>query len=163
MSWEVLLVVCCVNNLLRDVTLIWSGVCDLSVACHTCLPTFHWIFLREGTLLICINYYISRIWHWDLRAPKHWCLASLLYHEESSEKNNRKELEAVGQCIPPARHVLPVSQCGYGSPPKFSHLFIGPLPTFAENFMQIRLEVFFCPKLLTDRQRRLHILLGGAK
>jgi len=25
---------------------------------------------------------------------------------------------------------------------KFNHLFIGPLPTFPENFMQIRLEVF---------------------
>jgi len=25
----------------------------------------------------------------------------------------------------------------YGSPPKFNHLFIGPLPTFPENFMQI--------------------------
>jgi len=28
------------------------------------------------------------------------------------------------------------------SPPKFNHLFIGPLPTFPENFIQIRLEVF---------------------
>ena len=25
---------------------------------------------------------------------------------------------------------------------KFNHLFIGPLPTFPENVMQIRLEVF---------------------
>jgi len=30
-------------------------------------------------------------------------------------------------------------------------LFIGPLPTFPENFMQIRSEVF-CAKLRTDRQ-----------
>jgi len=30
----------------------------------------------------------------------------------------------------------------YWSPPKFSHLFIGPLPTFPENFMQICSEVF---------------------
>jgi len=30
-------------------------------------------------------------------------------------------------------------------------LFIGPLPTFPENFMQIRSEVF-CAKLLADRQ-----------
>jgi len=29
-----------------------------------------------------------------------------------------------------------------GLPPKFNHLFNGPLPTFPENFMQIRLEVF---------------------
>jgi len=35
--------------------------------------------------------------------------------------------------------------------PKFNLLFIGSLPTFSENFMQIRLE-FFCAKLLTDRQ-----------
>jgi len=30
-------------------------------------------------------------------------------------------------------------------------LFTGPLPTFHENFMQIRSEVF-CEKLLTDKQ-----------
>jgi len=28
-----------------------------------------------------------------------------------------------------------------GSPPKLNHLFIDPLPTLRENFMQIRLEV----------------------
>jgi len=39
-------------------------------------------------------------------------------------------------------------------------LFIGPLPTFPENFMQIRCEVF---AKKTDVQRRLHILLGGGK
>jgi len=38
-----------------------------------------------------------------------------------------------------------------GSPPKSNRLFIGPLPTFPENFMQIRSE-FFCAKLLTDKQ-----------
>jgi len=27
-------------------------------------------------------------------------------------------------------------------PPKFNHLFIGSLPTFPENFIQIHLEVF---------------------
>jgi len=55
-----------------------------------------------------------------------------------------------------------------GSPAKFNHLFIDSLPIFPENFMQIRSEVF-CLKLLTNRQidkqtnkqRRLHILLGG--
>jgi len=30
------------------------------------------------------------------------------------------------------------------------------LPTFTENFMQIRSDVRFCAKLLTDKQRRLH-------
>jgi len=29
-----------------------------------------------------------------------------------------------------------------GLPPKFNHLFIGPLPPFLENLMQIHLEVF---------------------
>ena len=59
------------------------------------------------------------------------------------------ELEALGQCIPPPRHVLPVSRSGYpdpdlwsGSLPKFNYLFVGPLPTFPENFMQIRSDVF---------------------
>jgi len=30
----------------------------------------------------------------------------------------------------------------FGSLPKFNHFFIGPLPTFPENFMQTRLEFF---------------------
>ena len=57
---------------------------------------------------------------------------------------HQAKLEALGQYITPPRHVLPVSQYGSvsGLPPKFSHLFIGPLPIFSENFMQIRLEVF---------------------
>jgi len=37
---------------------------------------------------------------------------------------------------------IPVSRRWSGLPPKFNHLFNGPLPTFRENFMQIRLEVF---------------------
>jgi len=51
-------------------------------------------------------------------------------------------------------------------PPKCSSLFIGPLPTFPENF-KFHANQFgsFCAKLLTDRQtyktRRLHILFGG--
>ena len=81
------------------------------------------------------------------------------------------KLEALGQCIPPPRHVLPVPPSGEslwaadlcalttfhisqsrktipvsrrwsGSPPKCNHLFTGPLPIFPENFMQIRLEIF---------------------
>jgi len=57
-------------------------------------------------------------------------------------------LEALGQCIPPPRHILPVSRSrsvsglGFGLPPKFNHLFIGQLPTFPENFMEIHSEVF---------------------
>jgi len=50
------------------------------------------------------------------------------------------QLEALGQCIPQPRHVLPVSRypdqdpwSGSPSPPKFNHLFTGQLPTFTEN------------------------------
>jgi len=50
------------------------------------------------------------------------------------------KLAALGQCLPPPRHVL-VYHCR-DSPPKFNHLFTGPLSTFPENFMQIRSEVF---------------------
>jgi len=43
------------------------------------------------------------------------------------------------------------------------HLFIGPLPTFPENFMQIRSEVF--AKLLTGKQPNndedIIFLVGG--
>jgi len=34
------------------------------------------------------------------------------------------------------------NDCIARSPPKLNHLFIDPLPTFPENVMQIRLEVF---------------------
>ena len=37
---------------------------------------------------------------------------------------------------------IPVSRLWPGSPPKFNRLFIGPLATFPENFMQISSEVF---------------------
>jgi len=46
------------------------------------------------------------------------------------------QLEALGQCIHP-----PSIAIHSGSPPKFNHLFTGPLPSFPENFMQIRSEV----------------------
>jgi len=36
----------------------------------------------------------------------------------------------------------PCIQTVSGLPPKFYHLFTGPLPICPENFMQIRLEVF---------------------
>jgi len=45
--------------------------------------------------------------------------------------------------------------------PKFNQLFTGPLPTFPENFVQIRWEVFAQSCWQTDKQRRLRILLGG--
>jgi len=48
-------------------------------------------------------------------------------------------------------------------PAKFNHLFIGPLPTFPKNFMQIRLDVSAQSCQQTDKQRQLHILLGGGK
>jgi len=76
----------------------------------------------------------------------------------------RSELEALGQCIPPPSLVLPVPRCGSGSPPKFCHLFTGPLSTFPENFMQICLEVFAQSCQQTNRQTneqwRLHNLFG---
>jgi len=54
----------------------------------------------------------------------------------------------------------------------FNHLFIGPLPTFPENFMQIRLKVVrkvvnsqtdkqTNTTVQSNEQRRLHSLLGG--
>ena len=63
------------------------------------------------------------------------------------------QLEALRQCIPSPRHVLPVLRSGLvtGSPPNFNRLFTGPLPTLPINFLQIRSHSF-CAKLLTDRQ-----------
>jgi len=43
------------------------------------------------------------------------------------------------------------------SPPEFNHLFIGPLPTLPESFMQIRLEVF----ANRETQRHFHVVLCG--
>ena len=40
------------------------------------------------------------------------------------------------------RKTIPVSRRWSGSPPKFNNLFVGPLPTFPKNFMQIPSEVF---------------------
>ena len=61
-------------------------------------------------------------------------------------------LTSVATLIP--IRILPWS----GSPPKFNHLFVGLLPTFPENFIEIRSEVFAQSKQ-TDKQQRLHILL----
>jgi len=44
-------------------------------------------------------------------------------------------LELLGQCIPVTRYRSDIWQIGSRSPPKFNHLFTGPLPTFPENFM----------------------------
>jgi len=89
------------------------------------------------------------------------------------------KLEALGQCIPPPRHVLPLSRYGSGSgsvsviriATKILSLVHWPtVPTFPENFTQIRPFGSFCSKLLTDRQtdrqtvkqkRRKHNVLGG--
>jgi len=46
-------------------------------------------------------------------------------------------------------------------PGRHRNLIICSLATFPENFMQIRSVVFAQIKLLTDKQRRKHILLGG--
>jgi len=46
----------------------------------------------------------------------------------------------VTRSIPPPRLSY---QChNLDSPPKFNHLFTGPLLAFPENFMQIRLDIF---------------------
>jgi len=51
-----------------------------------------------------------------------------------------KQLEALGQCIPLPRYVLPVSRSG--SPPKFNYFFQWPIANLPWKFMQIHLEVF---------------------
>jgi len=90
-----------------------------------------------------------------------WCCCILTLLLCPAVRNIR-ELEALRQCIPPPKQVVPVSRSGYPdpyldphpdpwSPPKFNRLFNGPLPTFSENFVQIRSEAFYA-KLLTDRQ-----------
>ena len=51
-----------------------------------------------------------------------------------------------------------------GSPPKFNHLFIGSLPTYLKISCKSVLK--FLRKVAnrqTDKQRRLHILLGRGK
>ena len=52
-------------------------------------------------------------------------------HERLSH-SKQWPLEALRQCIPPPRDVLPVSRSDpwSGSPPTFNHLFIGSLPTW---------------------------------
>ena len=99
------------------------------------------------------------------------------------------QLEAMGQCIPPLSHVftvppsgksvwpadlyplttfcishqwrirktIPISIRWSGSPPKLNHLSIG------QPSLKILCNLFggsFCTKLLTHKQRRLHILLA---
>jgi len=64
------------------------------------------------------------------------------------------------QCRDPDPHPYPDPDSWPGSPPKFNRLFIGPLSTFPENFIQICSEVFFCAKLLTDRQRKTNRIIS---
>jgi len=61
------------------------------------------------------------------------------------------------------RKTIPVSRQWSGLPPKFNRLFTGPLPTFPGNFMQtVRKFLRKLPRdKQTNKQRRLHILLGG--
>ena len=80
------------------------------------------------------------------------------------------KLEALAQCIPLPRHVLPVSQ--YGSvirirdPDRHQNLIICSLVQ-CQPSRKFHANPFgnFCAKLLTDRQtdkqRQLHIFLGG--
>jgi len=47
---------------------------------------------------------------------------------------------------------------------KFNHLFVGSLPTFPENVMQIRSEdCAKVPNRQTDKQRWKHNPIGGGK
>ena len=83
-----------------------------------------------------------RPWHW-LESIL-WVSFSTLTLAGWQKRSPVHKLEALGQCVPPPR---PSYQCLYldqwcGSPPKFNNFFIGPLPTFPENFIQIRSEVF---------------------
>jgi len=74
-----------------------------------------------------LSRYSNKVESVDLRKSSH-------YHYLT--KKLMSQLEAMGQCIPPTRHILPVSRL------KFNYLLIGPLPTFPENLMQIRSDVF---------------------
>jgi len=78
--------------------------------------------------------------------PQNWPLSKLNTGRFALRTMLPVITRSTGQCVPPQRHILPVSQYGsiYGSelPPKFNHLFVGQLPTFPENFVQICLEVF---------------------
>jgi len=91
--------------------------------------------------------FLSVFWHCWFR-----------WQKRQTAWKNMQQLEALGQCTPLSRHVLPVLRSRSGSisvsvsPPKFNHLFISPFPIFPENFMQIRLEVFAQSYWQTDKQ-----------
>jgi len=105
---------------------------------QTCCPTNSNKALKSCLQLHSINY-------------KHWDSAYL--HQGTCDQcchgPNHYE-QQINVCSPlsispnsnESRKQSPVSRWWFGSPPKFHHLFIDPLPTFPENFMQIRLEVF---------------------
>ena len=102
----------------------------------------------------------------DRFVRRHWrCELDVWYRNRyRSIPNNLLNLSAssktrsTGTVHTSAKTCLIVSRYGsgfqfwFGSPPKCYRLFNGPLPTFPENFMQIRLEVF--PQ--TDRQTDRH-------
>jgi len=128
------------NNHFMAVTQL--NLCQLSHALR------NWMILEQSfTVRVPLLTVISAFWLGKT------CLSSpqrcYLHHLHVPYMNNI-ELEALRQCIPPPRHVLPMSQYGSRLPPIFNHFFVGSLPTFPENFMQIHLEII--AKLPTDRQ-----------
>ena len=73
--------------------------------------------------------------------------ARATFISQTATTNTNNKLEALRQCIPPPRHVLPVTRSVYGSgdPDRHQSLTICSLAhcqPFSENFMQIRSEVF---------------------
>jgi len=89
-------------------------------------------------------------------------------HTRNYSPNTYKNLEALGQCIPLPRHMLPVSWYYIGQICELNHhqsLIISSLADYQPTW-KFHENPFgsFCIKLLTDRQInkwRLHILLGG--
>jgi len=75
--------------------------------------------------------------------------------DRAMAKDNVHKVEALGQCIPPPRHVLPVSW--YTSLPKFNHLNVHwPWKLQANPFGS------FCAKLLTDNDENIiHLGVGN--
>jgi len=85
-------------------------------------------------------------------------------------------LEALGQCTLPPRHILPSPQCRDPDPDPYPYntririrdtdpqqnlvicLFIGPLPTVPENFMEMRSEIFVQSCWQSTRQTSIYVL-----
>jgi len=88
---------------------------------------------------------------------------------DNNDNNNILKLEALGQCTPPPRHILLVSRWGSGiririrDPDRHQNWIICSLAVAANLPWKSQANPFgrFFAKLLTDRQRRKHILIGG--